>query len=47
MYSGAYLGGDMPPLLGRKDSEISLESYAKLGHAPPPFVSWAEALITQ
>ena len=50
LLSGAYLGGGhwaMAPPLGRQDSIISLEQYAKLWHAPPPFVSWAEALSTQ
>ena len=34
----------MDPPLGHQDSIISIEYYAKLWHAPPPFVSWAEAL---
>ena len=38
----------MAPPLGRQDSIISIEYYAKLRHAPPPpFVGWAEALSTQ
>ena len=36
----------MAPLLGRQDCKISIELYAKLVHGPP-FVSCAEALITQ
>ena len=37
----------MVPPLGSQDSIISIEYYAKLRHASLPFVSWAEALITQ
>ena len=36
--------GSLP--LGRQDSIFSIELHAKLRH-PPPFASWAEALITQ
>ena len=35
----------MAPPLGRQDSIISIEQYAKLRHGPP-FATWAEALIT-
>ena len=40
----------MGPPLGRQDSIISIEYFAKLGIAPstpPPLVSWAEALSIQ
>ena len=36
----------MPPLLGRQDSIISIEKYAKLRHGSP-FVTWAEGLSTE
>ena len=36
----------LPPL-GRQDSIISIEWCAKLRHAPPPFVTWAESLSAQ
>ena len=36
----------MAPPLGRQDSTISIEKYAKLRHAPP-FVTWAEGLSTE
>ena len=34
------------PPLGRQDSIISIEQYAKLRHGPP-FVTWAESLSTR
>ena len=40
-YQGRVLGGALghaPPPLGRQDSIISKEKYAKLWHATPPFV---------
>ena len=47
-WQGAYLGGAMvswPPPLGRQDSIIPIELYAKVRHAPPPFlfVTWTKA----
>ena len=48
--SGAYLGWGAwcyAPPLGRQDSIISIELYAKLWHAPSLFVTWAEGLSTQ
>ena len=46
--AGAYLGGALGhhPPLGRQDSIISIEKYAKLWHGPP-FVTWAEGLSTK
>ena len=46
---GVFRGGHwaVAPPLGRQDSVISVEYYAKLRHAHPPFVSWAVALSTQ
>ena len=47
---GAYSGEGrwvMPPHLGRQDSIISIEKYAKLWHGPPPFVTWAEGLSAE
>ena len=37
----------MPTPLGRQDSIIRIELYAKVRHAPPSFVTWAESLRTQ
>ena len=34
--SGAYLGGMVPCPLGRQDSIICVELYAKVRHGPPP-----------
>ena len=48
-WTRAYLGGGhwaMTPPLGRQDSIISIEKYAKLWHGHP-FVTWAEGLSTE
>ena len=49
--AGVYLGGGghwaMALPFGRQDSIISIEQYAKLLHAPPPFVTWAESQSAQ
>ena len=36
----------MAPPLGRQDSIINIEKYAKLWHGRP-FVTWAEGLCTE
>ena len=39
--------GVIAPPLVRQGSIICVELYAKVRHATPPFVTWAESLSTQ